>query len=204
MINIYIYIYIHIFIIILYLIYYIYILYIFIYIYMYICICMYINILCIYIYLSFYLSIHLSIYLSISIYSYIYIYIYIYRYIYRHIYSYSLRSWNNAHKLCNLARQVFSILASTERIKNLNHFQPFLMFQWSLSYSFFRHNRKTGKESYLKVFLVFTLTVTSFATTGHSFEFFFWSVNYANLVYNLFITFWKCQDTQTLFVLEGI
>ena len=35
-------------------------------------------------------------------------------------------------------------------------------------------------------------------------NFFFWSVDYANLVYNLFISFWKCQDTQTFFILEGI
>ena len=27
---------------------------------------------------------------------------------------------------------------------------------------------------------------------------FFWSVNYANLVYKLFITLWKCQDTQII------
>ena len=57
----------------------------------------------------------------------------------------------------------------------------------------------------MKVFLVFILTEISLATTGYSFEFFFfWSVNYVNLVYKIFITFWKCQDTQTLFILEGI
>ena len=33
---------------------------------------------------------------------------------------------------------------------------------------------------------------------------FFWYVNYANLVFKLFITLWKCQDTQSLFILEGI
>ena len=45
--------------------------------------------------------------------------------------------------------------------------------------------------------MVVTLTETSFATTSYSFEFFFWPVNYSNLVYNLLITFSKCQDTQT-------
>ena len=29
--------------------------------------------------------------------------------------------------------------------------------------------------------------------------FFFWSVDYADLTFNLFITIWKCKDTQTLF-----
>ena len=33
---------------------------------------------------------------------------------------------------------------------------------------------------------------------------FFWSLNWENLVYKLWITFWKCQDTQTLFILECI
>ena len=33
-------------------------------------------------------------------------------------------------------------------------------------------------------------------------NFFFWSVNYSNLVYKVCITFWKCQDTQTLFMLQ--
>ena len=32
----------------------------------------------------------------------------------------------------------------------------------------------------------------------------FWSVNCENLVCKLCITFWKCQDTQTLFILECI
>ena len=32
----------------------------------------------------------------------------------------------------------------------------------------------------------------------------FCSVNCENLVYKLCITFWKCQDTQTLFILECI
>ena len=31
---------------------------------------------------------------------------------------------------------------------------------------------------------------------------FSWSVNCKNLVYKLCIAFWKCQDTQTLFILE--
>ena len=47
------------------------------------------------------------------------IYIYMYIYIYVYSYSYSLRSWNNTHKLCNLPRQVFSILASTGIYKTL-------------------------------------------------------------------------------------
>ena len=34
--------------------------------------------------------------------------------------------------------------------------------------------------------------------------FFSWSVNYANLVYKLFIMFWECQDTQILFTLVYI
>ena len=34
--------------------------------------------------------------------------------------------------------------------------------------------------------------------------FFFWSVNYANLVYKLVIMFWECQDTQILFILVYI
>ena len=33
---------------------------------------------------------------------------------------------------------------------------------------------------------------------------FCWFVNSENLVYKLCITFWKCEDTQTLFVLECI
>ena len=31
--------------------------------------------------------------------------------------------------------------------------------------------------------------------------FLFWSVNYANLVYKLFVIFWECEDTKTLFIL---
>ena len=38
---------------------------------------------------------------------------------------------------------------------------------------------------YLKKFLVLTLKETSFATTSYSFNFFFWFVNYANMVYKL-------------------
>ena len=33
---------------------------------------------------------------------------------------------------------------------------------------------------------------------------FFWSVNCENLVHKLCITFWKCQDIQTLFILECV
>ena len=36
------------------------------------------------------------------------------------------------------------------------------------------------------------------------FQNFFWSVNCENLVYKLCITFWRCQDIQTLFILECI
>ena len=43
-----------------------------------------------------------------------------------------------------------------------------------------------------------TLTETSFAITSYSFEFFFWLVNCSNLVYKLFITFWKCEDIHCL------
>ena len=45
----------------------------------------------------------------------------------------------------------------------------FFVFQWSVNYAFFRYNRK---KSYLKVFLVFPLTESSFATTSYSFIFF--------------------------------
>ena len=37
----------------------------------------------------------------------------------------------------------------------------------------------------MKAFLVFTVTETSFATTSYSWIFLIWSVNYANLVYEL-------------------
>ena len=35
------------------------------------------------------------------------------------------------------------------------------------------------------------------------FQTFFWSVNCGNLVYKLCITFWICQYTRTLFILQG-
>ena len=50
-----------------------------------------------------------------------------------------------------------------------------------------------------KVSLVFKLIESSIATLSYFLTFFFWSVNYANMVYLLLITFGKCQDTQTLF-----
>ena len=36
------------------------------------------------------------------------------------------------------------------------------------------------------------------------FQTFFWSMNCTDLMYKLWTTFWKCQDTQTLFILECI
>ena len=33
---------------------------------------------------------------------------------------------------------------------------------------------------------------------------FFWSVNYANLVFKLFIAIWKCQDAQKFFIFQSI
>ena len=64
----------------------------------------------IYIYLLFY------IWFIIYIHTYMYAYIYIYTYVYilKERESYSLLSWNNTRKLCNLPRQIFSILASIE------------------------------------------------------------------------------------------
>ena len=50
-----------------------------------------------------------------------------------------------------------------------------------------------------KVSLVFKSIESSIATLSYFLTFFFWSVNYANMVYLLLITFGKCQDTQTLF-----
>ena len=49
----------------------------------------------------------------------------------------------------------------------------------------------------------------SFAINGklylyyYAFSDFFWSVNYANVNYELCITFGKCQNAQTLFILES-
>ena len=49
----------------------------------------------------------------------------------------------------------------------------------------FSDNKKTVKWSYLKAFLVFTLTETLFATPSYSWIFLFWSVNYADLLHKL-------------------
>ena len=38
----------------------------------------------------------------------------------------------------------------------------------------------------------------------YHFRLFIWFANCKNLVYKLCITFWKCQDTQTLFILKCI
>ena len=57
-----------------------------------------------------------------------------------------------------------------------------------------------GKELYLlKISFVFILIESSIATLSYFFIFFFWSLNYENMVYILYVTFGKCQDTQTLF-----
>ena len=57
-----------------------------------------------------------------------------------------------------------------------------------------------GKELYLlKVCLVFMLIESSVATPNYFFTFLFWSLNYANMVYILCITFGKPEDDQTLF-----
>ena len=54
---------------------------------------------------------------------------------------------------------------------------------------------KLGKELYLlKLSLVFILIESTIATLS-----FLWSVNNANMVYILCISFGKCQYTQTLF-----
>ena len=90
--------------------------------------------------------------------------------------------------------------------KNENHFGRvkqlmFIMneYKWSVNYAFLGHNLKLGKELYLlKVSLVFKLIESSIATPSYFFTFFFWSVNYTNMVYILCVTFWKCQDRQTL------
>ena len=75
----------------------------------------------------------------------------------------------------------------------------------SVNYAFSRHNMKPGKELYLlKLFLVFKLIESSIATLRYFFISFFLSVNYTNMVYILCITFWKYQETQTLFILEYI
>ena len=72
--------------------------------------------------------------------------------------------------------------------------------KWSVNYVFWGHNIKLGKELYLlKVSFVFILIESSIATLGYFFVFFYCSVNYTDMVYILYITFGKCQDTQTLF-----
>ena len=44
----------------------------------------------------------------------------------------------------------------------------------------------------------------SYICTACTISDFFWYVNGTNLVYRSRITLWKCQDTQILFILEGI
>ena len=68
----------------------------------------------IYIYIYIYLLFYIWFIIYIHIYMYVYIYIYMCIYIERERKSYSLLSWNNTRKLCNLPRQIFSILASIE------------------------------------------------------------------------------------------
>ena len=99
--------------------------------------------------------------------------------------------------------EVSSVLVSTESlVSTLNCFQPFLVFQWSVNYTFFRHNSKPGKQSHLKLYLLFTLTETSLATTSYSYEFFFfWSVNYANLVLSIVLYVMFIPNSLILFQL---
>ena len=59
---------------------------------------------------------------------------------------------------------------------------------------------KPGKELYLlKVSLAFVFIESLIAILSYFLTFFFWSGNYANMVYILCITVGKCQDIQTLF-----
>ena len=52
-----------------------------------------------------------------------------------------------------MPKQVFSNLASTESlVLTLNCFKPFLVFQGSVNYTFFRHNRKTGSNHIWRYF----------------------------------------------------
>ena len=69
----------------------------------------------------------------------------------------------------------------------------------SINYVLLGRNMKPGKELYIEgIFGFYTvLIISSIATLSYSFNFFFWSVNYTNMVYILYITFGKCQDTQT-------
>ena len=41
-------------------------------------------------------------------------------------------------------------------------------------------------------------------TISYFLTFFLWSIKHSNMVYELFITFWKCQDTQPLFIYFGM
>ena len=94
--------------------------------------------------------------------------------------------------------KVFSILASRESlVMTLNYFQSFFVFQWSLNYAFSEIIEKVGSNHIWRCFWFShwqKLPLQPLATL----------LNYADLVYKLFITFWKCHDTQTLFILENI
>ena len=98
--------------------------------------------------------------------------------------------------------KVFSISAWTENL--VMTLVLFVSFVWSVNLHFPKIKRNL-RSNHIKRYFRFlywekvgleplaTLLISSFR-----------SVNYANLVYKLNITFWKCQDAQKLCVLESI
>ena len=68
----------------------------------------------------------------------------------------------------------------------------------------FLHEQKSATQ-HLTIFYKAVMSVNfncNVWSVKYVWNFFFWSINYSNLVYKVCITFWKCQDTQTLFMLQ--
>ena len=94
------------------------------------------------------------------------------------------------HLVCKLFKGFFSAALSVSKLYELSLWIKEHTSEMSSNISINLYLRPCSIAIYGKFYL-FYLT-------------FFWSVNCENLIYKLCITFWKCQDTQTLFILECI
>ena len=75
----------------------------------------------------------------------------------------------------------------------------FVVFQRSVNYEFSGVIGKLGSNHIWRYFLFLHWQKLPLQLRATLLIFFFWSVDYANLVYKLCITFSKCQDTHCLY-----
>ena len=96
------------------------------------------------------------------------------------------------HNWLSLAYCAFNSLVHKESLGMCNHEITQIMQFVKLNYTFFRELEIWEVIMFQAIFgFYFDITISYFLI------FFLRSVNYSNVFYELFVTFWKCQDTHS-------